>query len=146
MRRLGLLVLLALPAAAAAQAATPGRFSPVHIDLAHAPGVSSPRNRAASLEAPPIGAAQTADPWFAPDKVKHFFTSAALQSLAYGALRAADAEHGPAIAGASIVTAAFGIGKELSDRSKGRPFSVPDLVWDAAGAVAASLLLQRTER
>jgi uncharacterized protein YfiM (DUF2279 family) len=146
MRRLVILFLFAVPAPAAAQADTPPRFSPARVEPAEMRRDSSLRHRAAWLAAPPIGTAQTADPWFAPDKVKHFFTSAALQSLTYGALRAADAEHRAAIAGASVVTAAFGIGKELSDRSKGRPFSVPDLVWDAAGAVAASLLLERTER
>lgn len=96
---------------------------------------------------PPIGPQPTIpDRWFAGDKVRHFFTSAMLQSLGYGTLRAMDVEHGAALAGASVVTAGFGIGKEFSDRRRGYGFSVRDLVWDAAGAVAISVLLTRTER
>ena len=86
------------------------------------------------------------DRWFASDKVRHFFTSALLQSLGYGTLRAMDVEHGAALAGASVATAGVGIGKELSDRRRGYGFSVRDLVWDVAGAAAVSVLLARTER
>ena len=97
---------------------------------------------------PSLTVSQSAIPdrWFARDKVRHFFTSAMLQSLGYGTLRAMDVEHGAALAGASAVTAGFGIGKELSDRRRGYGFSVRDLVWDAAGAAAVSVLLARTER
>lgn len=86
------------------------------------------------------------DQWFGTDKVRHFFISAMLQSLGYGTLRALDVRHGSALAGASVVTAGFGVGKELSDRRHGRNVSARDLIWDAAGAGAASLLLVRTER
>ena len=86
------------------------------------------------------------DRWFGADKVRHFFTSALLQSLGYGTLRAMDVKHGSALVGASAMTAAFGIGKELSDRRRGYGFSGRDLVWDAAGAAAVSALLARTER
>jgi uncharacterized protein YfiM (DUF2279 family) len=84
--------------------------------------------------------------WFAADKVRHFFMSAFIQSVSYSALRAAHAEHGASLAGASVVTAAFGVGKEVYDRRVGNDFSVRDLVWDAAGAGAATLLLERTRR
>jgi uncharacterized protein YfiM (DUF2279 family) len=94
----------------------------------------------------PMPSAPRADPWFGPDKIQHFFTSALIQSLGYGTLRALDVEHRGALAGASAVTAGFGIGKELRDRGRGHGFSVRDLVWDAAGAVTVSLLLARTER
>ncbi|HUF29477.1 MAG TPA: hypothetical protein VMM77_02355 [Gemmatimonadaceae bacterium] len=86
------------------------------------------------------------DPWFGTDKVRHFFVSAMLQSVGYGTLRALDVRHGSALAGASVVTAGFGIGKELSDRRQGREVSMRDLIWNAAGAGAATLLLVRTER
>ena len=89
---------------------------------------------------------QSADRWFGPDKLQHFFTSAFVQSAAYGALRRAGAEQGASLAGASMASAAVGVGKELRDRRAGRPFSVADLVWDAAGAGAASVLLVRTVR
>jgi putative lipoprotein len=86
------------------------------------------------------------DRWFGPDKLQHFFTSAFVQSMTYGGLRRAGADRGPAIAGASVVTAVAGVGKELYDgRVKGE-FSARDLVWDAAGAGSASVLLVRTVR
>ncbi|MDB4892734.1 MAG: Protein of unknown function periplasmic lipoprotein [Gemmatimonadetes bacterium] len=86
------------------------------------------------------------DRWLAEDKVKHFFTSAFVQSMSYGALRTSGLNHGAALAGASVTTAAVGVGKELHDlRVKGE-FSVRDLTWDAAGAGAASVLLAQTRR
>jgi uncharacterized protein YfiM (DUF2279 family) len=86
------------------------------------------------------------DRWFGPDKLQHFFTSAFVQSTTYGGLRRAGVEPGAAIAGASAVTAAVGVGKEVYDsRAKGE-FSVRDLAWDAAGAGSASVLLVRTVR
>jgi uncharacterized protein YfiM (DUF2279 family) len=84
------------------------------------------------------------DAWFGPDKLQHFFTSAFVQSVGYGVLRRAGAEQGPAIAGASVVTAIAGVGKEVHDRRTKGEFSVRDLAWDAAGAGSASLLLVRT--
>jgi uncharacterized protein YfiM (DUF2279 family) len=86
------------------------------------------------------------DAWFGPDKLQHFFTSAFVQSLGYGALRRVGAQNGPAIAGASVVTAAVGVGKEVYDRRTKGDFSVRDLAWDAAGAGSASVLLVRTVR
>jgi putative lipoprotein len=84
------------------------------------------------------------DAWFGPDKLQHFFTSAFVQSLGYGVLRRAGADPGPAITGASVVTAIVGVGKEVRDRRTKGEFSVRDLTWDAAGAGSASLLLVRT--
>ena len=86
------------------------------------------------------------DPWFGTDKVRHFFTSAAVQGLGYGALRSADLDHPESLLGASALTAILGLGKELHDRRRGYGFSVRDLVWDAAGAAAISALLAKTER
>jgi uncharacterized protein YfiM (DUF2279 family) len=108
----------------------------------------SPRADAESRVPKPESQALQADEdrWFAADKVRHFFTSALLQSVGYGTLRAMDVEHGVALAGASVITAGFGVGKELSDRRRGYGFSLRDLVWDAAGAAAVSVLLARTER
>ena len=86
------------------------------------------------------------DSWFGSDKLQHFFTSAFVQSLGYGVLRRAGAENSPAIAGASVVTAIVGVGKEVRDRRTKGDFSVRDLAWDAAGAGSASVLLVRTVR
>ena len=84
------------------------------------------------------------DAWFGPDKLQHFFLSAFVQSAGYGVLRRSGAEPGLAIAGASAVTAAVGVGKEIHDRRTKGDFSARDLAWDAAGAGSASVLLVRT--
>ena len=86
------------------------------------------------------------DRWLSPDKVQHFFTSAFVQSLAYGSLRGAGASHGAALAGASVTTAAVGVGQEIYDSRHQGDASARDLVWDGAGAGAMSLLLARTAR
>jgi putative lipoprotein len=87
-----------------------------------------------------------ADRWLGTDKVQHFFMSAFVQSVAYGSLRGTGMSHGTALAGASIATAAVGVGKELRDRRVTGLFSPRDLAWDAAGAASMSMLLARTAR
>lgn len=88
----------------------------------------------------------TGDRWFAADKIKHFATAAFVQSVAFSGLRVVGASRGGALAGATVTTAAVSIGKEVYDRRRGGAFSTKDLAWDAAGLVAASALLDRTER
>jgi len=88
----------------------------------------------------------SADPWFGPDKLQHFFASAFVQSLGYGTLRAMGAKHDAALAGATAGTVVVAVGKELYDRGgRGDP-SVRDLVWDAAGAASATVLLVHSAR
>lgn len=84
------------------------------------------------------------DRWFGPDKVEHFAMSFFVQSASYSALRAGTS-HRVALAGASVATAAVGIGKEWHDRGT-TDFSVKDLMWDGAGALAASVLMAQTDR
>jgi uncharacterized protein YfiM (DUF2279 family) len=86
------------------------------------------------------------DSWVSADKLQHFFSAAFVQSLAYGSLRGAGVSHGGALAGASVTTAAVGVGKELRDRRVKGEFSARDLVWDAAGAGSMTLLLARSAR
>lgn len=86
------------------------------------------------------------DPWFGADKVKHFFLSAFIQSVTYGALRATKASHRSSMYGATAASTALGIGKEVHDRRAGQSFSLTDLAWDAAGAGGVTLLLERTRR
>ena len=86
------------------------------------------------------------DRWFGPDKLKHFFVAAFVQSVTYGALQFARVRHNDALIGAWAVTGAISVGKELHDRRTYGVFSVRDLVWDAAGAGAATLVLQRSVR
>jgi uncharacterized protein YfiM (DUF2279 family) len=90
--------------------------------------------------------ARSDDGWLSTDKVKHFLTSAFVQSLAYGSLRGVGASHGVALAGATVTSAVAGVGKELYDARTGGDPSVRDLAWDAAGAGVASLLLAHSAR
>jgi uncharacterized protein YfiM (DUF2279 family) len=90
--------------------------------------------------------APAGDRWFSPDKLQHFFSSAFVQSIAYGSLRGVGASHGTALAGASVTTAAVGVGKEIHDARSGGDASARDLAWDAAGAGAMTVLLTRTAR
>lgn len=82
----------------------------------------------------------------APDKVKHFFLSAFVQSASYSALRLGGVAHGEALIGASAVTIAAGIAKEVRDSRAGGRFDVGDLVWDVAGAAAAAAVLEQSRR
>jgi uncharacterized protein YfiM (DUF2279 family) len=84
------------------------------------------------------------DHWFGPDKVKHFFLGAFVQSVSYSALRAATADRAPSLVAASVATAAVAVGKEVHDRRATGLFSVPDLAWGMAGAGASTVLLVRS--
>ena len=90
--------------------------------------------------------ARPADGWFGQDKLQHLFMSAFVQSASYGTLRGTGLPHGAALGGATATTAAVGIGKELRDRRVTGLFSKRDLVWDAAGAGAMTVLLAKTAR
>ena len=93
-----------------------------------------------------LQASSPPDRWFGPDKIKHFFIAAFVQSASYSALRTVNARHGLSLAGASATTTVFSLGKEISDKRRYGEFSFRDLAWDAGGAFAASALLVRTER
>lgn len=78
------------------------------------------------------------------DKVKHFFMSAFVHSVAFSVARSAQMERSGAQLAAGVVTMSVGVVKELHDRRSGRPFSLGDLAWDAAGALAAAAILNGT--
>lgn len=84
------------------------------------------------------------DAWFGADKMKHFMMSAFIQSAAFSVARAARMPRSNAqfVGGVSSVTMA--VGKEVLDRRRGSRFSVRDLLWDGAGALAAAALLNGT--
>lgn len=79
-----------------------------------------------------------------PDKVKHFFMSALVQSVSFSIARAAGADRSSAQVAAGISTMSVGLLKEVRDARAGIGFSVPDLFFDAAGALAAAALLNGT--
>ena len=84
------------------------------------------------------------DSWFAADKLKHFFSSAFVQSVTFSMLRLTNLDHRSSIVGASAAAAAAGVAKELHDARVKHEFSVRDLVWDGLGAGAAAVLLRQT--
>ena len=86
------------------------------------------------------------DRWFSPDKAKHFFMAAFVQSASFSAIRSTGARWNGSIAGATAMTTVVGIGKEVHDARTGGDASVKDLIWDAAGAAGATVLLRQTER
>ena len=86
------------------------------------------------------------DHWFGADKLKHFFVAAFTQTVTYSVLQAAKVRHEPALASATAVTAIVSVAKEVRDRRTTGLFSVRDLVWDASGAGAATLLIARSVR
>ncbi len=86
------------------------------------------------------------DRWFGSDKIQHFVSSAFVQGMGYASLRATGISHSGALTGASVVTAAVGVGKEIHDRDVKGDFSARDLVWDAAGAASMSVLVSQSRR
>jgi len=94
---------------------------------------------ALSLTAPP-------DNWFGSDKLKHFFIAAFTQTVAYSAFQAARVHHDQALVGAWAVTATVSVAKEIRDRRSYGLFSYRDLVWDAAGAGVATLVIANAVR
>lgn len=82
----------------------------------------------------------------APDKVKHFFLSAFVQSASYSALRLGGVEHDGALVTAGAATVAVGIGKEVHDLRSGGRFDAGDLFWDLLGAGAAAVVLEQSHR
>ena len=86
------------------------------------------------------------DRWFAQDKAQHFFVAAFIQTASFGGFRLIGASRNGSFVGATAVTSAVSVGKELWDRTHHGDPSFKDLAWDAAGMVAASALLARTAR
>jgi uncharacterized protein YfiM (DUF2279 family) len=78
----------------------------------------------------------------APDKLKHFFLSAFVQSTSYSALRLVRVEHDAALIGASGVTVSVGVAKEVLDHRAGGRFDRLDLFWDVAGGATAAVMLE----
>ena len=86
------------------------------------------------------------DGWFGTDKMKHFFMSAFIQSLAYSSARAVGASHDGAFVSATAATVGFGVGREVYDGRVKRAFSYKDLVWDGAGLAAGIVLVNNARR
>lgn len=92
-----------------------------------------------------IGGHQAGDKWLAPDKLKHFFMSAFIESASYSALREARVSHHDALVGAAGIAVGAGLGKEVHDSWAGEGFSMRDLTWDAAGTAAGAAFLSHAQ-
>jgi len=85
------------------------------------------------------------DPVIGVDKVKHFFIAGFVESMTFAGLQAAGANRSTARASALAVTAVISVGREVHDKKKKGLFSVRDLAWDAIGAGAALIVLNKTQ-
>ena len=95
---------------------------------------------AACLLAPTVARAADEDPWFGPDKFKHFGASAALAAGGY-ALGSAFFDEVPARLGTGAgIALTAGVAKEVADLAGAGSPSLRNLVWDVAGTGAGLLL------
>lgn len=87
-----------------------------------------------------------ADPWLGPDKLKHFFVAAFVESVAFAGLEAVGADRNASLPAAVSAVAVVSVGREVHDRRTKGLFSIKDLTFDALGAAAAFFLLRHTQR
>jgi len=99
------------------------------------------------LVAPLVTEAQSrpkpADPAFGVDKVKHFFIAGFVETMTFGGLQAAGANRSSARAGAIGAAVIVSLGREFHDRKTKGLFSLRDLAWDAIGASAALIVINK---
>ena len=86
-----------------------------------------------------------ADRWFGPDKAKHFFMAAFVETATFSGLRLTGMHRTPALESAIGVAAGASVGKEVYDRFSGGDPSLKDLAWDGVGMAAAGVLLHQTK-
>lgn len=91
-------------------------------------------------------ATRAKEPVFGPDKVKHFLIAGFVETVAFSGLQAVGANRNMARSGALAAVAGASIGREIHDRKTKGLFSIPDLVWDALGAGAALVIINKTQK
>jgi uncharacterized protein YfiM (DUF2279 family) len=100
--------------------------------------------------APLVAGAQSTgkpkDSMFGPDKVKHFFMAGFVEAITFAGLQAAGVNRSSAKSAAIGTTVVVSIGREVHDKRTKGLFSVRDLVWDALGAGAALLVINKAQR
>lgn len=93
----------------------------------------------------PLGQ-EPADRFFGEDKLKHFFTSFVVTSLAASGARAAGLDADMSLLVGVGTGATVGVLKEVSDlRREGATASLYDIVWDLGGVGAAAAVNARTQ-
>ncbi len=89
---------------------------------------------------------RTDDALIGADKLKHFFIAGFVESMAFAGSQAIGANRGTARGAAIGLTVAVSIGREIHDRKTKGLFSIRDLAWDAIGATAALIVLNKTQK
>lgn len=84
----------------------------------------------------PATARAEEDPWFGPDKAKHFGASAVLAAGGYGIGAVAFEERSSALLLGGGIALTAGVGKEVYDATGAGSASGRDLVWDVVGTAA----------
>ena len=90
--------------------------------------------------------ARHSDPFFGPDKVKHFFIAGFIESMTFAGLEAAGANRSTSRAGGVSAALAASFGREVHDRRTKGHFSIRDLAWDVLGTGAAMLVRNKTQK
>lgn len=86
------------------------------------------------------------DPWFSPDKAKHFLIAGFIESTSFAGFETIGISKTASLTSAIAVTGALSLVRELHDKRTRNQFSFRDLTWDLAGGIAAYLMLRQTER
>jgi Predicted periplasmic lipoprotein (DUF2279). len=110
------------------------------------PGVGISVSPSVLDDSVPVHSMTPRDTFLGPDKVKHFFMSAFIESFGFAGMEWVGASRGAAIGTATAITAAAGVGREIHDKITKKLFSFGDLTWDAIGTGAALLLVSHTQR
>lgn len=91
-------------------------------------------------------AINTADEWFALDKIQHFTTSMYLTTTAYYFQnREFRISEKNSKTNSIYISLSFGIGKEIWDLHKDNLFSVKDLIADMAGILTGLIIVNNVE-
>ena len=77
--------------------------------------------------------------------MKHFFIAGFVESMIFASMQAAGSNRSAARVSAISATAVVSIGREIHDKRKKGLFSIRDLAWDAIGAGAALIVLNKTQ-
>ena len=80
------------------------------------------------------------------DKVKHFFIAGFVETMAFAGAEAAGASFSTARGVGLGAVTGVSLGREIHDRRVKGTFSFGDLAWDALGAGAALLVVNKTQR
>ena len=97
-----------------------------------------------SATQPVVQDTRSGDRWFAEDKLKHAFMSIAVVGFTHAGARTVGFDRSSSTMLGISAGVSAGIGKEIYDRKRGRPFSFRDLIYDAVGITLGALIVRNT--